>query len=348
MHIADVTAWTMLAALAAYVVLGGADFGAGVWDLLASGPRRARQRELIAHAIGPIWETNHVWLIVVVVLLFTAFPPAFSAIMTALHIPITLMLLGVVMRGSAFAFRSYGPPGAPRDRWGRVFSVSSTLAPALLGVTLATCASGALRFDASGAFTGSYFTPWLRPFPWCAGLFTLALVAHLAAVCLCVEAEGARDAALTSDFRVRAIASGVCAGALAMLTWILAGLTGADVLARGLAGGAGAIGVQVGAALSALACLAALWRRRYRIARVCAAALAVLVVVGYGVATFPYLVVPDITIAQAAAPPVTHRALLVTLAVGTLILAPSLALLYRVFRPGAPTPSPAADGPGAP
>src|SRR6186997_1792362 len=101
----------MVVALVIYVLLGGADFGGGVWDLLASGPRKAEQRGLVESEIAPIWEANHVWLILVVVLLFSAFPPAFAAISIALHVPLTLLLLGIVFRGSAFTFRSYGPPG---------------------------------------------------------------------------------------------------------------------------------------------------------------------------------------------------------------------------------------------
>src|SRR5437870_12958917 len=107
MRIESVAAWIMLVSLVIYVLSGGADFGAGVWDLLASGPRKARQRELLSSAIGPVWEANHVWLIIVVVLLFTCFPAAFAAIMTALHVPLTIVLLGIVARGASFVFRSY-------------------------------------------------------------------------------------------------------------------------------------------------------------------------------------------------------------------------------------------------
>jgi cytochrome d ubiquinol oxidase subunit II len=122
---AEWTAWIVVVALNAYVLFAGADFGGGVWDLLASGPRRQQQRDLIARAIGPIWEANHVWLIVVVVVLFVCFPPAFAAFGTVLHIPLSLMLIGIVLRGSAFVFRaySYGPRSEQR-RWGRVFAVS--------------------------------------------------------------------------------------------------------------------------------------------------------------------------------------------------------------------------------
>src|SRR6476469_7098960 len=131
----EITAWIIVVALNAYVLFGGADFGGGVWDLLASGSRRDKQRTLVSHAIGPIWEANHVWLIVVVVMLFVCFPPAFAAFGTILHIPLTLMLVGIVLRGSAFIFRSYslGPRSEQRG-WGRVFAVSSLITPVVLGM----------------------------------------------------------------------------------------------------------------------------------------------------------------------------------------------------------------------
>ena len=146
----------ILIALTAYVLLGGADFGGGIWDLLADGPRKTRQRELIAHAIGPVWEANHVWLILAIVLLFTCFPRAFSRIAIALHVPLTLMLIGIVLRGSAFVFRQYGG----LTRWGTVFAVSSAATPFFLGVTL-------------GAMTAGQ--AWWEPFPIAVG--ALAVVA---------------------------------------------------------------------------------------------------------------------------------------------------------------------------
>ena len=118
-------ATVMLLSLVIYVLFGGADYGAGVWDLLAAGPRAAEQRYLIAHAIGPVWETNHVWLIIVIVLMFTGFPAAFSTIMTTLHVPLSLMLICVVLRGSAFTFRSYENSAVAKERWNRVFSIPS-------------------------------------------------------------------------------------------------------------------------------------------------------------------------------------------------------------------------------
>jgi len=153
----------LLVALTVYVLTGGADYGGGVWDLLASGPRAAAQRELIERAIGPIWEADHVWLILVVVILFDAFPPAFAAIMTAMHIPLTLMLVGIVLRGSAFSFRSYGG-GRERTqiRWERMFSIASLVTPMLLGVIIGAIASGRIPKDPRDF--GDFVWPWMTPF----------------------------------------------------------------------------------------------------------------------------------------------------------------------------------------
>src|SRR4051812_22364451 len=171
----------IVAALVLYLLLGGADFGGGVWDLFAFGPRRAEQRRAIEQAIGPIWEANHVWLILVVVVLFTAFPPAFAAISVALHVPLTLFLVGVVLRGSAFAFRSFDTRGDRHQRrWGLLFSMASTVAPVLLGVVVGALVSGRIRV-AGGLVQGGFFRAWLAPFPLAVGLFALALCAFLAA-----------------------------------------------------------------------------------------------------------------------------------------------------------------------
>src|SRR5688572_27490720 len=154
--------------LVLYFVFGGADFGGGVWDLLARGPRKDAQRALVARAIGPVWEANHVWLILVVVLLFSGFPRAFSAITVALHVPLTLFLIGVVLRGSAFAFQGgtlESRPGAKtlRRRWGRVFAVASLVAPVLLGMCVGALASGEISVR-DGRVTSGFFEPWLTPF----------------------------------------------------------------------------------------------------------------------------------------------------------------------------------------
>src|SRR3954462_8591605 len=143
LDLADFVAGCLALSLNVYVLLGGADFGGGVWDLLASGPRRARQREVIAHAIGPIWEANHVWLILAIVLTFSWFPPVYARLGIVRHIPLTLMLVGIVLRGSAFTFRTYDSQhDATQRRWGRIFSSASVIPPILLGISIGAVASG--------------------------------------------------------------------------------------------------------------------------------------------------------------------------------------------------------------
>src|SRR5207249_3763555 len=178
--LADLLAGVIFVALNAYAVLGGADFGGGVWDLLALGPRKARQRELIAEAIGPVWEANHVWLILAIVLLFTCFPPAFGQLGTRLHIPLSLVLIGIVLRGSAFTFWRYGADEEQRH-WGMVFAIASLMTPLLLGTTAGAIASGALGEGGwgSGDFYGTYVAPWLNPFALSVGMFGVIAFAFL-------------------------------------------------------------------------------------------------------------------------------------------------------------------------
>ena len=160
-------AGSILASLILYVLSGGADFGGGVWDLLSRGPRGPAQRLLIAHAIGPIWETNHIWVVVAVVILFTGFPQAFALISTALFLPVTLMLAGIVLRGAAFAFHSYNlhDEGGRMSRWGAVFAGASLLTPVLLGVVIGAVSSGDIRAHETVAF-GASFGGFHFRFPW--------------------------------------------------------------------------------------------------------------------------------------------------------------------------------------
>ena len=329
----DVMAGIMLLALNAYVLLGGADYGGGVWDLLASGPRRARQRALIADAIGPIWEANHVWLILVVVVLFTCFPPAFAVVATELHIPLTLMLVGIVLRGSAFTFRTYDSQrNDVQRRWGLVFSLSSIFTPAMLGICVGALATGAVG-EASRAvnptFAERFVTPWLDPFVLGVGVFALALFAFLAAVYLTLEAEG--EVELQRDFRRRAYGAGLAVFACAAGTLALAGEY-APAVRNTLTRSGAALPLQLATAAAALTALGALAAGRYRVARVAAAAQVSFIVWGWAVAGYPYIVPRTLTIAAAAAPPVTLRLTLVALAAGVVVLVPSLAYLFRVFK----------------
>jgi cytochrome d ubiquinol oxidase subunit II len=317
----DVAAALLALSLNAYVLFGGADFGGGVWDLLATGPRRARQREVIAHAIGPIWEANHVWLILAIVLAFTCFSPVFARIMTVLHIPLSLMLVGIVLRGSAFTFRTYDDEhDAAQRRWGRIFSSASVLTPLLLGISLGAVASGRVVAPTRGTFA--------ERFVFGVGLLTVALFAFLAAVFLTLET---RDRELVEDFRRRALGAGV-AVFLASALVLLLSFQAAPLLSRGLTGSGWALPLHLATAASAIAVFAALWTRRFRLARVLVGLQVSLIFWGWTVSQYPYLVPPDLTIDGAAAPEITLRLTLWALGLGTLVLAPSLVYLFRVFK----------------
>jgi len=301
--------------LVLYVLGGGADFGGGVWDLLASGPRKDAQRALIERAIGPVWEANHVWFVFVFVLLFSAFPPAFAHLTTQLFDLLTAYALGIVLRGSAFTFRHYETDAAKRRRYGALFSAASIVCPLILGVT------GALLVR------DGPLTPDLRdPFVLASGVFFLALVAALAATYLTVEA--AADAALREDFRRRALAALVVAG---VASWValLAGRGTAALLVSRVAG-RGVAGVTTFLGVASIALLA---RRRFELARAAVVALAGTVVVGWAIAKGELVVAPSFTLASSKAHPATLEVLLIACGVGAVVLVPSLWLLFRIFAP---------------
>ena len=317
----------LIASLTAYALLGGADYGGGVWDLLASGRTADRQRDTIAHAIGPVWEANHVWLVVAIVILFTGFPRAFAEVSTYLHIPLLFVLIGVVLRGSAFVFRAYGPDDPRHERfWGRVFAVASTTTPLFLGVIVGAITEGRLPAAAEGSFAAVFIAPWLTPFSVAVGLFALTLFAYLAAVYLTLEA---RDDDERAAFRVRALLSGVAAGVLAATVLVFAT---ADVRS-GVIASRWAVPLHVATGVSALAAFACLWLDRYRFARLAAAGQVALILWGWALAQFPYAVRPHLTLRAASAPANVQMALLQVLAVGAIVLFPSLIYLFRVFGP---------------
>ncbi|HET6585054.1 MAG TPA: cytochrome d ubiquinol oxidase subunit II [Nannocystaceae bacterium] len=326
--------WVIGLALGAYVLTGGADFGAGVWDLLASGPRRARQREAIEQAIAPIWEANHIWLILVVVLAFTGFPIGFAAIGIALHIPIALALVGIVLRGAAFAFRGYGidTPTA-KTIWGRVFAWSSLLTPVCLGLVVGGLSSPAIRIVApAGAairMESGWLAGWLSPFALLVGAFVLVLFALLAAVYL--AAETAHDDELSADFRRRAIAAEIVAAVLAAATALQARVE-TPLLFDGLVRAPWSLPVQTFTFVAACTALVALATRRPRLARAAAIGQVSGVVVGWGLAMDGHLFLPALPISQAGAVGTVVHAALAVLGVGALVLGPALFWLMRVFK----------------
>ena len=320
MTLAMLLASVMFAALVAYAVLAGADFGAGIWDLMARGERRAAHREALANAIGPVWEANHVWLIFLVVLLFTCFPAAYALASVALFWPLHLVLIGIVLRGAAFVFRAYAAGSdATREAWGGVFGAASALTPILLGMCL-----GALS-------TGDPYR-WYDPFPIATGILALLICAYLAAVYLAWESH---DTRLRDDFRRRALA-----------IWWLAGVTSVAVLlltrseaARlwtGLTSWPAILFIAAGSAMAPLS-FVALRGGRLNLARYSCVAQIVTLLAGWAAAQWPYLIYPDVTVTNASAPASTLALTAWTLPFGFAALLPSLWLLFRVFkRPLAP------------
>ncbi|HEY6208762.1 MAG TPA: cytochrome d ubiquinol oxidase subunit II [Gemmatimonadales bacterium] len=333
MSLADLLAGIVFVALNAYALLGGADYGGGVWGLLAGGPRKQRQQELIAEAMGPVWEANHVWLILALVLLFTCFPPAFARLGIVLHIPLSLVLIGIVLRGSAFTFWRYGgAAGEKGRRWGVLFAVASLITPLLLGTAAGAIASGRLGQEARGeggvGFYAGYVAPWLTPFALSVGVFALVAFAFLAGVYLTLEAE---DAELQEDFRRRALGSGVALFCAALLVLVLS-LGGAPLVREGLIFAPAALPLHLLTATTAVTALAALGYRRYRLARLLAAVQVSLILWGWALSQYPYILPPDLTIAAAAAPRATLRLVLGALALGAVVLLPSLFYLFRIFK----------------
>jgi cytochrome bd ubiquinol oxidase subunit II len=329
----------LFAALVLYAVLGGADYGGGVWDLLAFGPRAREQRHLIANAIGPVWEANHVWLIFMIVLLFTAFPPVFAALSTALHIPLTLMLLGIVVRGTSFTFRQYDrQDDSVQQRWGRLFAISSVFTPVMLGICIGAISTGAIGVQ-EGVVTSGFLRPWLGLFSFAVGLFALFLFAFLAAVYLTIEAD---NEALREDFRCRALGAAGAVGVLALAVYLLSH-DAAPLVRAGLTQRPWSWPLQIVTGVVALGAIGALWRRRFHLARVLAVGQVALILSGWALALYPFLVPPDISIMEAAAPLSVLRAVLWGTAIGLLILVPSFLYLFSIFK-GRPAFSQTDDG----
>lgn len=316
----------MLLALTAYAVLAGADFGAGIWDLLASGPRRNRQRETIAKAIGPVWEANHVWMIFLIVILFTAFPTAFAALSIALFTPFHLVLVGIVLRGAAFVFRANHEIATRSwETWAAIFGSASVVTPFILGATLSAVSSGGIRVVA-GEVTVDPLQTWFSPVSLLVGALTLAICAYLAAVYLTVETEGD----LQEDFRRRALGAW---GVVAVLPAILLPLVAVQspLLWEHFARPASLPPMAVGILL-AVGSGWAVWSRRYKLARALGVAEVVVLLWGWAFAQWPYIIYPDMTVTNSMASGPAVRFLLSTLPFGFALLIPSLWLLFYVFK----------------
>lgn len=323
----EVLLGVMFVGLIAYGLFGGADFGAGIWDLLAGGTRRGRrQRELIEHSLGPVWEANHVWLIFVLVVLWTAFSGAFAAVVTTLYIPLTLAAFGMIARGAAFAFRKSVTTLGMRRLLGAAFALSSLVTPFFLGTVVGGVASGRVP---PGIAAGDVVTSWLNPTSLLGGAIAVLVCAYLAAVFLCGDArrEGAAD--LADQFRARALVAAAVTGAVG-LGGLLVLRADAPLLFDGLTGKA--LPVLVVSVLAGVAAIVLLGVRRYVFARLLSALAVAAVLVGWAAAQYPYVLLPTLTIDQAARGRPTLVAMLVALVVGGAILVPALVYLYVLFQ----------------
>ncbi len=338
-------------AVTAYAVFGGADFGAGFWDLTAGGPRQGRaRRALIDHSIGAVWETNHVWLIFVLVLLWTCFPTAFSSIMSTLYIPLTLVTIGIIFRGAGFAFRHTVSEVPSQRLFGASFAISSVLTPFFLGCVAGAVATGRVPV---GNAAGDPISSWWNPTSILGGTLAVAVCAFTSAVFLLhdavrldpADADDPHDPAgagsegdnlalithhrdeLVADFRTRSLAVAVVTGIIAF-AGIFILRADAPQLFDGLTGTA--LPLVLLSAAGGLATIVLIRMDQVSRARIAAVVAVAAVIWGWGVAQFPYLIEGTLTLDQAAAPTATLTAVAIVAVLGLVLLIPSIFLLYTL------------------
>jgi cytochrome d ubiquinol oxidase subunit II len=323
---ADAAAAILWVGATFYALFGGADFGGGFWDLFAGWDERGqRPRDVIQRSLTPVWEANHVWLIFVLVVLWTAFPPAFSAIFTTLYVPIALAALGIVLRGAGFAFRKSIVGLRERRAMGATFAISSVLTPFFMGTVVGAIAAGNVPAEGNG----DAFSSWLAPLPLLIGAMFVASGAYLAAVFLVGDARRGGDEEMERYFERRALAAAVAAGAFAV-----AGLFALHSEARYVFDRLTAEGLPlvILSLLCGAALLAVLRRGGRRPLRPLAAGAVVAVIWGWGVAQFPYLLPTSLRIDEAAAPDATMTIIFIVFAVAAVVVLPSLGLLYALAQ----------------
>jgi cytochrome d ubiquinol oxidase subunit II len=326
---ADLCAGILWAGATAYALFGGADFGGGFWDLVAGGAERGeRPRALIQRSLTPVWEANHVWLIFILVVLWTAFPPAFSAVMTTLYVPIALAAVGIVLRGSGFAFRKSIEGLSGRRAAGATFAISSLLTPFFMGAVVGAIAAGNVPADGNGA----PFSSWLQPLPLLTGAMFVASGAYLAAVFLIADARRAGDEGLERYFARRALAAAAAAGVAAAFGLVELHAEARYVFDRLTSEGLPLIVLSALCGIGVLVALLSSARRPAatspRLLRPLAAGAVIAVIWGWGVAQFPYLLPTSMKISQAAAPPDTLATVIVVFILAAILVLPALGLLY--------------------
>jgi cytochrome d ubiquinol oxidase subunit II len=315
----------LFVAVTAYAVFGGADFGAGFWDLVAGGAERgAAPRDVIDRSIGPVWEANHVWLIFIFVVLWTGFPEAYSSIMLTLYVPLSIAAFGIVLRGASFAFRRTVFRTRDQRNFGAAFAISSVIVPYCMGTVVGAVVSG--RVPAGGE-AGDPWTSWVNPVSIVGGVLAVVAVAYLAAVYLVWDARRLGEPEMEGYFRRRAIGAAVAAGVVAFIgifvlhadaTYVFHGLTSR------------ALPLVILSAVCGVASLVLLIRNAQRFARVLAIGAVVSIVVGWGIAQWDYMLPTSLTVEDAAAPTGTLQAILAATVLFVLVVVPGFALLYTL------------------
>jgi cytochrome d ubiquinol oxidase subunit II len=319
----------LFVAVTAYAVFGGADFGAGFWDLVAGGAERGEKpREVIDHSIGPVWEANHVWLIFIFVVLWTGFPEAYASITLTLYVPLSIAALGIVLRGASFAFRKTVFRTRDRRNFGAAFAISSVIVPYCMGAVAGAIASG--RVPAGGK-AGDPWSSWINPTSVVGGVLAVVVVAYLAAVYLVWDARRLGEPGMERYFRLRAIGAAVVAGVTACVgifvldadaSYVFDGLTSR------------ALPLVIASALCGTASLVLLLRDAHIGARILAMGAVAGVVVGWGVAQWDYMLPTSLTVEDAAAPAGTLQALLAATILFVLVVVPGFSILYTLDQKG--------------
>jgi cytochrome d ubiquinol oxidase subunit II len=327
--VSELVAVVLFLGVTAYAVFGGADFGAGFWDLVAGGAARGeRPREVIDHSIGPVWEANHVWLIFVFVVLWTGFSEAYASITLTLFVPLALAALGIVLRGSSFAFRKTVFRTRDRRNFGAAFAASSVLVPYCMGAIAGAIASGRVP---AGGVAGETWSSWLNPTSVLGGILAVVVVAYLAAVYLVRDARRQGDHAMAEYFRRRAVGAAVVAG-VAALVGIFVLRADARYIFDGLT--SRALPFVILSAACGIGSLVLLLRDASSGARLLAIGAVVGVMVGWGVAQWPYMLPTSLEVTEAAAPSGTLATLVVATVLLAVVVVPGFVLLYSLDQKG--------------
>ncbi|WP_427168471.1 cytochrome d ubiquinol oxidase subunit II [Streptomyces sp. C1-1] len=325
---AEFIAWVLVAVIAAYACAGGTDYGAGFWDLLSGGAERGkRPRWLIDHAMAPVWEVNNVWLIFVLVIMWTGFPTMFQAVFSAMWLPLALAAVGLVLRGAGFALRKPTRRLAQQRVYGAMFAFSSLVTPFFLGAVLGGIASGRVQVGTTASADA-----WANGTSVLAGLLAVAATAFLGAVFLCSDALRFGAVDLVDYFRRRAL---IAFAAVVVLALIGLPVTHDDAryVWNGLTRGLGLLLIIL-AAVAGLVTVLLLWRRSFGWSRHAAVASVALTVGAWGFAQRPYVLPTSLTVAEAAGASHTLRWLAIVTGIAIVLVGPALVLVYRLDTMG--------------